>query len=165
MSADNLEEYSIPQKYLKQLSELGLWYSPPMKCFGGGVWINKPVVAGGNSIPNYEPPGVIVIRYENEEAGPYLPQPDSDAPLVALYKDRSTDCWVVWGVGCSGGMGPADFVGLWTTLEDAIDDIADFYFGDSARMDLKAAYSLDPVGVTNKARLEGKMPKWPWSHG
>lgn len=46
MSTQNPAQYSIPVEYLKQLTGLGLWYSRPMPCFGGGVWILKPVDAG-----------------------------------------------------------------------------------------------------------------------
>lgn len=100
---------------------------------------------------------------EIEELPTQLPQPESDAAMLALFKDHLEDRWVVFGVDCAGGMGPADFIGLWTTLGEAIADINDFYFGDSERMKLKAAYHLDPAGLTKKARLQGKMPKWPWA--
>ncbi|MBS1955285.1 MAG: hypothetical protein JST89_13955 [Cyanobacteria bacterium SZAS-4] len=132
MSAQNPAQYSSPVEYLKQLIGLGLWYSRPMPCFGGGVWILKPVEAGGNSIPGYTASGVAWVSFDEiEELPTQLPQPESDAAMLALFKDHLEDRWVVFGVDCAGGMGPADFIGLWTTLDEAIADINDFYFGDS----------------------------------
>ncbi len=143
-------ESTIPKEYLKKLIECGLWHSKPMGCFGGGVWIVKPSTTKGNRIPDYEPCNV-----------PH--QPESDAPLLSLSPDTQDNKWVVLGVDGAGGMSAADFVTIWNTLDEAIADIKDFYFGDPHRMNAKAAYRLDPRGETEKAKREGRMPKWPWT--
>ncbi|MFN8551466.1 MAG: hypothetical protein U0103_08270 [Candidatus Obscuribacterales bacterium] len=40
--------FAIPAMYLQQLLDMGLWYSPPIQCFGGGAWIYKPNSTPGN---------------------------------------------------------------------------------------------------------------------
>ncbi|MBS1954922.1 MAG: hypothetical protein JST89_12090 [Cyanobacteria bacterium SZAS-4] len=153
-------ESTIPAEYLKKLTECGLWHSKPMGCFGGGVWIVKPSSSKGNKIPDYEPSGLVFI----DDGGEAVPeQPDSDAPMLSLSPDTQDNKWVVLGVDGVGGMSAADFVTIWDTLDEAIEDIKDFYFGDPTRMSAKAAYRLDPRGETEKAEREGRMPKWPWT--
>jgi hypothetical protein len=63
--------------------------------------------------------------------------PDIDAPMLKFL--FANDTWQVHGQDCAGGMGPADFIDEWSTPEEAVQDILDFYFGDPTRMARKIA--------------------------
>lgn len=81
--------------------------------------------------------------------------------MLAFYKHKYADKWIVYAVDCAGGMGPADFVDIWDTPEEAIADIKDFYFGDPARMNLKEAERRDCAGRLARAKQEGRIPVYP----
>lgn len=51
----------IPRAYLNQLLDLGLWFSPPIPCFNGGVWIAKPKTTPGNKFDGFEPGGLVLL--------------------------------------------------------------------------------------------------------
>ncbi len=121
----------IDEKHLNQLRSAGLFVSHPFGAFLGGVWVVKPVSTAGNNILGYSNGGYISI-----DDAPLCP--DSDAPMLKfICVDEGR--WQVDGQDCAGGMGPADFIDEWATAEDAIKDILDFYFGESVRMNKKAA--------------------------
>ncbi|HEY9869286.1 MAG TPA: hypothetical protein V6D08_08980 [Candidatus Obscuribacterales bacterium] len=134
---------TINEKYLQRLRDAGLHVSHPMGCFNGGVWVCKPTTTPGNAIPGYEG-GYITIGEEP-------PCPDTDAAMVALMQEDDT--WIVWSIDCAGGMGYGDFENRWSTPEEAITDILDFYFGNPERMAKKAA------------RRAGQKPRGPGANG
>lgn len=120
----------IDKKYLDQLRSAGLHVSHPIPAFGDGVWICKPTTTPGHKVPGLEG-GYITLEGE----GPGCP--DIDAPMLAFFYHN--DKWIVSGQDYAGGMGPADFIDEWETLEEAVNDILDFFFGDPTRMQKKAA--------------------------
>jgi hypothetical protein len=119
----------IDEKYLNQLRAAGLHVSHPFQAFLSGVWVCKPTATPGHNMPGFSG------GYMN--LGDEPPCPDIDAPMLAFY--FSNDTWKVHGQDCSGEMGPADFIDEWTTPEEAVQDILDFYFGDPTRMARKVA--------------------------
>ncbi len=119
----------IAEEYLNQLREAGLHVSHPIPAFGSGVWVCKPKSTPGHSIPEIKT-GYVTI----DDDGPQCPE--LDAPMLKFM--HLDDVWRVDGQDSSGGMGPADFIDEWTTPQEAIRDILDFYFGDPARMAMKA---------------------------
>ena len=123
---------TVPEVYLLQLREMGLFTSHPFACYSGGVYVVKPVTTTGNNIHGYKS-GYISL-------GDAPPCPDTDAPMLRFFTDKRTGMWHVNGQDCSGGMGPADFVNEWVTPEEAISDIRDFFFGDSTRMEAKGSF-------------------------
>lgn len=131
----------IDEKYLNQLRSAGLFVSHPFGAFLGGVWVVKPTSTSGNHISGYSNGGYISL-----DGAPQCP--DRDAPMLKFICVDEHQ-WRVDGQDCAGGMGPADFIDEWTTAEDAIADILDFYFGNSERIDRKAAEE-----EKFKARLE-----------
>lgn len=131
------ESTIIPEKYLNQLRDLGLWFTAAPHCFNHGVRIYKPIEAGGNGFNGFEVTDTVRLLEENGELVTERLNPKSDAAVLVFHQDVD-ETWVVYGVDCVGGMGPADFVNVWDSAEEAIADIKDFYFGDSARMKAKA---------------------------
>ncbi len=127
-----MEMAKIEDKYLDQLRGAGLFVSPPYSPthgFPDGVRVGKPTSTRGNAIPGHQD-GYIVI-------GDAPLPPEMDAPMVVLFSMNNK--WIVFAVDCSGGMGLGDFQNEWTTPQEAIQDILDFYLGDPKRMNLKAA--------------------------
>lgn len=121
----------IEQAYLQRLRDSSLFVSEPYPEGHGwehGVVIGKPIGTPGNSIPDY-PTGYVFVG-EGEEP------PNMDAPMVVLY--RKGDQWIVRAQESVPKPGPADFQNVWTSPEDAIQDILDFYFGNPERMRAKA---------------------------
>lgn len=115
----------IEKKHLDRLREKDLHVSPSIPAYSGGVWIKKPIATKGHSVPGYSSD---YISFEEEPEK----QPDSNAPMIAFYRGKSS--WVVDLNGSLESVSPADFLNEWATPEEAIDDILDFYFGDSSRM-------------------------------
>lgn len=124
---------TVDEKYLRELRNAGLHVSHAMDCFDGGVWVCKPTTTPGNAIPGYKG-GYITI-------GDELPCPDTDAAMVAFM--HQSDGWIVSAIDCAGGMGYGDFENRWSTAEEAIKDILDFYFGNPERMAIKSARKAD----------------------
>lgn len=115
----------IDQKHLDRLQDSGLFVSHPLAAFGGGVWVVKPTTTKGHYIPEYSA-GYIAI---GDEPVP----PDTNAPMTAFYRQNSA--WVVNIKPSTGSkMEPDEFLHEWESPEEAVDDILDFYFGDSSRM-------------------------------
>jgi len=63
-------------------------------------------------------------------------QIDFDAPTVRLCFEEGT--WFVLAEDYCPAPGPGVFVDEWTTPDEAVDDILDFYFGNPQRMKAKA---------------------------
>jgi hypothetical protein len=121
----------IADAYLNQLRKVGLHVSYPIPAFAMGVWVCKPKAVQGHNIPGYKT-GYVTI----DDDGPQCPD-EIDAPMLKLM--CLENIWRVDGQDCAGGMGPADFINEWSTPEEAINDILDFYFGDPTRMARKVA--------------------------
>ena len=119
----------IDEVYLEKLRSAGLHSSPPVPSFRDGVWVGKPTSTVGNHIPGYTDGGYTIF---GEDA-----PPDMDAPMLKFYIDSENN-WMVRGEDYAGAKGPGDFVHLWKTPEEALDDILDFYFGNPARMQEKS---------------------------
>ena len=132
----------IDEKHLTVLRAAGLHVSQPIGALRGGVWACKPVATSGNNIPGYSG-GYMSV-------GDEPPCPDTDAPMLKFF--LLNDKWQVHGQDCAGVMGPADFIDEWSTQEEAVKDILDFYFGDPTRMERKAA---------EKAKVEARCEAVP----
>jgi len=131
----------INEKYLDQLRAAGLHVSHPIGAFLSGVWVCKPKTTPGHNMPRYSG-GYMSLGDEPA-------CPDIDAPMLKfMCRDN---VWRVDGQDCAGGMGPADFIDEWSTPEEAVQDILDFYFGDPTRMARKVAEE-----EKFRARLESK---------
>lgn len=126
---------TIPEKNLQQLRDAGLHVSSSRPALCDGVWVCKPLTTRGNNIPGFED-GYIALEGE-------IPCPDIDAPMLRFYFHN--DGWNVNGQDCAGGKGPADFINIWPTAEEAVKDILDFFFGDPSRMAKKADYQLEVI--------------------
>ena len=66
-----------------------------------------------------------------------------DAPGLYLHSDGVK--WFVTSQDYVPGPGPGDFVREWTTPEEAVADILDFYFGSPIRMDIKRKAKMKTV--------------------
>jgi hypothetical protein len=140
----------IPEKYLNQLHEMGLLTSSPVSVFANGVYVMKPVATVGNNIAGYK------TGLASFGDGGEVDCVDCDA--TALRFIHCDGIWQVNGMDSCGGIAPADFINEWSTAEEAVQDIRDFFFGDPTRMNAKAAYFRDPKGETEKAIRENRMP-------
>jgi hypothetical protein len=117
---------AIPEKYLEQLRAAGLLTSEPFVsghvAYPDGVTVAKPSSVAGHSLPNYDGGwGETDIKI--------------NAPALWFHYDRGR--WFVTSLDYVPGPGPGDFVNQWTSPEEAVSDILDFYFGSSVRMDTK----------------------------
>lgn len=111
---------AIDEKYLLQLKNAGLYVSGPFP--EGHIWkygirVAKPTSTAGNSIPDYHfTCGSVPI----------------DAPALVLYPSNGK--WVVLAQESVPSPGPGDFENKWSNLQEAVDDVLDFYLGDPQRM-------------------------------
>ncbi len=114
----------IEQKYVDQLLAAGLLVSKPFPeghAWESGVRVMKPSTTRGNCISDFEFYfGEILI----------------DAPTVVLYFSGTS--WFVLMQEHIPTADKGDFENRWEVLQQAIDDILEFYFGDDARMKLAA---------------------------
>jgi hypothetical protein len=117
---------TIPEAYLDHLRAAGLLTSEPFVpnhvAFPDGVIVAKPSTVPGHSIPSFK-------------AGWGMTDIVVDAPWLCLHCDDGR--WFVTSHDYVPGPGPGDFVDEWTSPEEAVSDILDFYFGNPARMDVK----------------------------
>lgn len=108
------------EKYLQELRDRSLFVSksyPAGHVLENGMWIAKPSEIPGNSIPEYNGTyGKIAIN----------------APAIMLYP--TSEGWVVLHQAHVPELGPGDFKNVWQTLQEAVDDVIDFYFGNPERM-------------------------------
>lgn len=107
--------------------------------FRNGFYIWKPASIGGNFREGFEPCGFIrLLDVELEE--PPEPfddvdgdDPESNAPAAWLFPTPEGKWHFILQVFC-GARGPGDFENEHPTVESAVDDIIDYYFGDPVRM-------------------------------
>jgi hypothetical protein len=133
---------TIEQKYIEQLRNAGLFVSEPYPEGHGweyGVRVGKPGTTQSNSIVGYDPSYITI--------GDAPEPPEMDAPMVVLY--RKGDKWIVHAQDSVPNPGPADFQNVWTSPEDAIQDMLDFYFGNAERMRAKADARKLPLNETS----------------
>jgi hypothetical protein len=117
---------AIPERYLDKLRAAGLLISklfvPNHRWFPGGVIVSKPTSVAGHSLPGYEARwGITEITL--------------NAPSLWFHCDG--DKWFVTSHDYIPGPGLGDFVNEWSSPEEAVADILDFFFGNPARMDIK----------------------------
>jgi hypothetical protein len=123
---------AIPEQYLDQLRAAGLLLSEPFVpnhvAFPDGVIVAKPASIAGHSLPGYK-------------AGWGMTEITLNAPGLWFHCDGGK--WVVTSHDYIPGPGPGDFVNEWSSPEEAVADILDFYFGSPARMDVKRQARAD----------------------
>ncbi len=106
-----------------RLEKAGLFVSEPYPeshSLSLGVIVGKPISTLGNSIKNF--------RTAVDEV-------EMDAPDITLFfRDGK---WIVMGQEGVPVPGPGDFTNYWLTAEEAVQDILDFYLGNSSRMQVK----------------------------
>jgi hypothetical protein len=124
---------AINEEHLNKLRAAGLFVSKPFPSkhpFPDGVLVGKPVTTTGNNLPNYK----TGYGLDSEKDSVAV-----DAPFVRLYCHKGKS--VVDSVDYIPTPGPGDFVNEWSSIEEALDDILDFFLGDPARM-LKKPHAL-----------------------
>ena len=116
----------IPETYLDELRLAGLLVSDPWEddhpFMPSCVGVAKPVHVAGNRQPS---------RATRWGMGDIVDTPT----LNFFYSDGN------WHVVCheyKPGPGPGDFHDQWSTGEEAIRDILDFFFGEPARMNARS---------------------------
>ena len=122
---------NLPEKSLDELRAKGLLvlagFEPDHIAYPNGYWVGKPTSIPGNTCPRGEELFVGDLDDDN--------RPIIDAPILVLYsKDER---YFVELRECFTNPGLGDFVNEWPTIDEAIADIFDYYFGDSTRMDAK----------------------------
>jgi len=122
----------ISEKSLEQLRSKGLLAMPTFgsnhRGYPNGCWIGKPVGVKGNSCPGIERP----IFSKLDDQGRRVPGPMVDAPVL-VFGSADTKYYVSLEEGIGERL-PYDFINEWSSLEEAVADIIDFYFGDAARV-------------------------------
>ena len=111
----------IEENYLQQLRSANLYVSapyPPGHVLEYGIRIAKPKSTPGNSVQHFDSLCAGI---------------QTDAPAVLLYPDG--EGWIVLNQEHVPVLGPGDFENKWATLQEAVDDILAFYFGDPERME------------------------------
>ena len=114
----------IGEEYLAQLRERGLLASTPFsaeRTLAHGVWVMKPAITEGNSVPEYD------MGYRDSSGT----TPCNAPPILIIPEDGK---WAVWMQEGIPAMRPGDFKNHWSTEQEAIDDVLDFYFGNPERM-------------------------------
>lgn len=116
----------IPERCLARLRASGLDVSDPYSSnhlvYPDGVAIFKPATTIGNAIPGFESYDAVTGQL-------------FDAPSLALHAENGR--WIVTSHDIIPGPGPGDFVDVWDTPEQAVDDILAFFLGDPRRMEVK----------------------------
>jgi len=118
----------IPEPCIEKLRSSGLFVSdpwPPSHVWPDNLLVGKPIGIAGNSIPGY----TTVFGLSDDQI-------DFDAPTVRLFCEQGT--WFVLAEDYCPAPGPGDFVDEWTTPDEAVEDILNFYFGNPQRMQAKA---------------------------
>ncbi|HEY9679973.1 MAG TPA: hypothetical protein V6C86_00095 [Oculatellaceae cyanobacterium] len=131
----------IPEKSIQKLRSRGLFVSEPTwsdHIYPDGVRVGKPENVEGNFIPDYS--SSLVLDIETGEEVRF------NAPMVWLFGNH--DLWFVLGEEYCPGPGPGDFFDEWSTPDQAVADILDFYFGDATRMQTKAQARKKPVRMS-----------------
>lgn len=138
----------IPQKYVELLKLKGLHVCEPFPVphiWAGGARIGKPSTTHGNSIKGFDS---------------FVGSEKTDATSIILYEREGT--WFVLAQEHVPMPAADDFENRWNTIDDAIVDILDFYFGDPSRMLLKEASYLDSKRLVQeffKERAEAEQNK------
>lgn len=132
-----MEESPISEEYLNRLRGRGLlvyrMYGAEHKGYPHGCLIGKPVAIQGNSAPRG---GHETFLDDFDEAtGKIVPGTAVNAPVMVLgYHQEKYYVELSEGIG---GRIPGDFFNQWPTIDEAIADILDYYFGDPSRMAIK----------------------------
>jgi len=67
--------------------------------------------------------------------------------IHCVVQDDIRGTWFVLAEDYCPAPGPGDFVDEWTSPDEAVKDILDFYFGDPQRMKAKADAFARPLGA------------------
>lgn len=95
-----------------------------------GMMIIKPGGIAGNYITDFE--GSTLVSYTDGGRSESAP---TDAPNLYLLFSAPESRWLVMCAELSyGGRGPGHFEHLWETESEAVDDVLDYFFGESDRM-------------------------------
>lgn len=121
---------SIPASSLEKLRAAGLVTFRPFRTTHGviidGIRVAKPRSTPGNALQGE---GSMLAIAAGKEVTTL------DAPILELYTNGNS--WFVRSHDWVPGPGPGDFVNEWSTVDQAVIDILDFYFGPPARMEAK----------------------------
>jgi hypothetical protein len=120
----------IPDLDIQKLKDRGLFVSNPKSSthsYPDGVMISKPNSISGNTLPGYTS-----AFYDVNDVTITF-----DAPYLWLFGNDGV--WMVLSKDFTPGPGPGDFIDEWNSLDEAVQDIIDFYFGDPKRMEIKAS--------------------------
>jgi hypothetical protein len=116
----------VPEHCLDKLRAAGLLVSEPFVpnhlAYPDGVIVGKPNTLLGNCIAGSE--GHWGMN------GPIV-----DAPCPRLHHENGR--WLVTVHEYIPGPGPGDFVNVWATPEEAVEDILDYLLGNPERMQVK----------------------------
>lgn len=128
----------IPTEYIRKLESHGLFVSEAGEAdsaFPGGVLVGKPESVKGNCIPRFVRSYAPDLKLIDDQIQ-ICDEVRCDAPLVRLF--GTGDSWFVLSQDYSPVFGPGDFKDEWATIDEAVGDILDFFFGSPLRMKLKA---------------------------
>jgi len=127
----------ISSEHIEKLRSYGLFVAKPRSsdsCYPDGVLVGKPDNVLGNHIEAYSAGYSTAVAVGQEVR--------FDAPPVWFFGHHGV--WFVLAEDYCPGPGPGDFLDEWSTPEEAVEDILDFYFGDPARMQAKAEARKKP---------------------
>lgn len=136
----------IPELHLQRLLERRLWLhgfdaaAPSNTC--RSVRILKPDNIGGNTIPGYRGPNLILEDGQTTT---------TSSPSLIFYGED--DVWFVELLLWIPGPGPGDFLHGFDDPSDGVADILDFYFGDPSRMRLCEGPTEDEIRAGRLAFL------------
>jgi hypothetical protein len=123
-------EVSIPEPCLAKLTAAGLLALRPFRMSRGGLALEGIRIAKPRSTPGNTLPGEEVTLSSGGVQVDVL-----DAPILDLYTNGAS--WFVRSHDWIPGPGPGDFLNGWSTVDEAIADVLDFYFGHPGRMAAK----------------------------
>ena len=119
-------DMSVPEPVLDQLRKLGLIPFGSFRIAAqvtlDGIRVAKPKSTPGNALPT---------EYTMTIGG----ETAIDAPILELYTNGAS--WFVKSHDNVPGPGPGDFTNEWSTVDEALSDIFDFFFDSPNRMEAK----------------------------
>lgn len=108
----------VPEEAIARLEAADLYVSTPFP--PGHVWPDGVMVASGEA------------QRQHEAANPDAEIKVITGHIVRLFS-RDGKIWEIDHVLHAGGYGPSDFANVWPSLDDAIEDVIDFFNGSAIR--------------------------------